>query len=75
MAGPSASQTGRLLADCMAQFSNDDLELLEQTIASNFEDALQIGSLSKLQKTNLQLSEKLNQCLSENVLRAQQHLH
>lgn len=48
-ATPSNSTTGRLLADCMGQFSTDDMALLESTIANNFEDALMIGSLSKLQ--------------------------
>jgi hypothetical protein len=39
-----------LLEECLAQFSNDDMTLLESSIASNFEDALMIGSLSKLQQ-------------------------
>lgn len=68
---PKDSQTGRLLADCMAQFSTDDMALLEASIASNFEDALMIGSLSKLQQHQLHLSEKLNSILAENVFKHQ----
>lgn len=55
----------------MGQFSTDDMALLESTIANNFEDALMIGSLSKLQQHQLHLSEKLNTILSENVIKAQ----
>lgn len=43
------SELGRQLEDCMAQFSTDDMELLESLVASNFEDALLVSSLSKLQ--------------------------
>ena len=56
----------------MAQFSTDDMALLEATIAGNFEDALMIGSLSKLQQHQLHLSERLNSILSDNVLKAVQ---
>ena len=55
----------------MAQFSTDDMALLESTIANNFEDTLLIGSLSKLQQHQLHLSERLNSILSDNVLKAQ----
>jgi len=34
--------------ECLGQFSTDDMELLERLVASNFEDALMISSLSKL---------------------------
>lgn len=43
------SELGRTLDDCMGQFSTDDMDLLESLVASNFEDALLISSLSKLQ--------------------------
>jgi len=51
---------GRLLDDCMGQFATDDMTLLESLIASNFEDASMISSLSKLQQYQLRLSEKIN---------------
>jgi hypothetical protein len=41
---------GRLLNECMTEFSTDDMSLLESLIASNFEDALMVSSLSKLQQ-------------------------
>ena len=57
----------------MAQFSNDDMSLLESSIASNFEDALMIGSLSKLQQHQLRISEKLNSIFADNVSKTQAH--
>ena len=44
----SDGELGRQLEDCMAQFSTDDMELLESLVASNFEDAILVSSLSKL---------------------------
>lgn len=44
----SDSELGRQLEECMAQFSTDDMSLLESLVASNFEDAILVSSLSKL---------------------------
>lgn len=44
------SDLGRLLDDTMGQFSTSDIERLEQLVASNFEDALMINSLARLQQ-------------------------
>ena len=43
------SELGRTMGDCLGQFSTDDMELLESLVVSNFEDALMLSSLSKLQ--------------------------
>ena len=51
---------GRLLESCMSEFSSVDIEVLEQLIASNFEDALMVASLSRLQQQQLLISERLN---------------
>lgn len=48
--GEGDSELGRVMDECLGQFSTDDMELLEQMVASNFEDAMMIGSLSKLQQ-------------------------
>ena len=40
------SELGRTLEDCLGQFSTDDMDLLDSLVASNFEDALLISSLS-----------------------------
>jgi len=39
-----------MLDDTMGQFSADDMEYLERLVASNFEDALMINSLARLQQ-------------------------
>lgn len=56
----------------MTQFSNDEMALLEATIATNFEDTLMIGSLSKLQQHQLRISERLNSIFADSVKNAQQ---
>jgi len=48
--GEGDSDLGRVMDECLGQFSTDDMELLEGLVASNFEDALMISSLSKLQQ-------------------------
>lgn len=55
------SELGRALDDCLGQFSTDDMDLLESMLASNFEDALMISNLSKLQRHQLRVSGQLNQ--------------
>ena len=62
---------GRLLNECLSEFSTDDMSLLEQLIAGNFEDALMMSSLSKLQKHQLNLSERLNTAFSKTALSGQ----
>ena len=53
--------------ECLGQFSTDDMDLLEQMVASNFEDALMISSLSKLQQHQLTISSQLNQIFAESI--------
>jgi hypothetical protein len=62
---------GRILDDCMTEFSTDDMSMLESLIASNFEDALMVSSLSKLQQHQLRLSERLNTVFADTVIKAQ----
>lgn len=56
---------GRLLDDTMGQFSTDDMIQLENQVASNFEDALMINNLARLQKGQLRITEKLNNIFAE----------
>ena len=56
---------GRLLDDTMGQFSTSDIERLEQLVASNFEDALMINSLARLQQGQLRITEKLNNIFAD----------
>lgn len=56
---------GRLLDDTMGQFSTDDMIQLENQVASNFEDALMINNLARLQQGQLRITEKLNNIFGE----------
>ena len=53
--------------ECLGQFSTDDMDLLESMVASNFEDAMMISSLSKLQQHQLKISSQLNQIFAESI--------
>ena len=61
------SELGRTLEDCLGQFSTDDMDLLESLVASNFEDALLISSLSKLQSHQMRISGKINSLFAESI--------
>ena len=41
--------------------------MLESMIVSNYEDAVMISNLSKLQKYQLHIQEKLNQIFAESI--------
>ena len=43
------------------------MDLLESLIASNFEDAIMINNLSKLQQHQLRISGQLNQVFAESI--------
>ena len=58
---------GRMMDECLGQFSNDDMDLLESLIASNFEDAIMINNLSKLQQHQLRISEQLNSIFATSI--------
>lgn len=62
---------GRLLEQCMSVFSSDDMAVLEALISSNFEDALMVSSLSKLQQHQMKISERLNTVFADSVLKSQ----
>lgn len=61
------SDLGRIMDECLGQFSTDDMEILESLISSNFEDAVMINNLSKLQQHQLRISEQLNQIFAESI--------
>lgn len=43
------AEIGRMMNKCMGQFNAEDMQLLEQLIKQNFEDAMLTNSLTKLQ--------------------------
>lgn len=61
------SKLGRMMDDCLGQFSTDSMAMLESMIVSNFEDAVMISNLSKLQHYQLRIQEKLNQIFAESI--------
>ena len=65
--GDGDSELARLMDECLGQFSTDDMALLEQMVASNFEDALMIGSLAKLQQHQLVISGQLNSIFADSI--------
>lgn len=64
---PGDSELGRMMDDCLGQFSTDDMSMLESMIVNNFEDAVMISNLSKLQKYQLRIQEKLNLIFAESI--------
>lgn len=46
---------------CMSLFSDADITALEEMVRANFEDVLKLGSLTKLMRVNLRMTDKMNQ--------------
>lgn len=61
------SELGRLLDDCMGQFSTNEMSLMESLVASNFEDAMMLSSLSKLQQHQLRISSNLHSIFADSI--------
>lgn len=57
---PEEQQAERALNQCISQFSNDDLALLEGMVRDNFHDAVMVNTLAKLQHAQITMTEKLN---------------
>lgn len=53
----------------MSTFSADDLLVLEGMVSENFEDAVMVNSLAKLQQAHITMTEKLNNIFAQSVLK------
>lgn len=53
----------------MSQFSSDDMEVLEGMVRENFEDAIMINSLAKLQHTQITMNERINNIFASVLIR------
>ena len=62
-------EIGKALVQCMSQFSEDDMAVLESIVKENFHDAIMINSLAKLQHAQITMSEKLNNIFSQSLSR------
>lgn len=60
-------EIGRLINKCMGQFNSEDMEILEQMVNANFNDAMLTNSLFKLQLAQVHLSEKINSIFSQSL--------
>lgn len=60
-------EVARALNHCISQFSSDDLALLEGMVKENFQDAVMVNTLAKLQRAQITLTEKLNGIFVQSV--------
>lgn len=63
------AEIGRMMNKCMGQFNSQDMLLLEQLIKTNFQDAMLTNSLTKLQMSQVHLTEKINSIFSKSLNR------
>jgi hypothetical protein len=63
------AEIGRMMNKCMGQFNSKDMLLLEQLIKTNFQDAMLTNSLTKLQMSQVHLTEKINSIFSKSLNR------
>jgi hypothetical protein len=60
-------EIAKALNQCISQFSTDDLKLLEGTVKDNFQDAVMVNTLAKLQHAQITMTEKLNNIFVQSV--------
>jgi hypothetical protein len=61
------SEVARALNHCISQFSSGDLALLEGMVKENFQDAVMVNTLARLQHAQISLTEKLNNIFVQSV--------
>lgn len=61
------TEIAKSLNSCISQFSSDDMKVLEQMVMENFEDAVMINSLAKLQHAHIIMTEKLNNIFAQSI--------
>lgn len=61
------TEVAKALNHCISQFSTDDMALLEGMVKENFEDAVMVNTLAKLQHAHISLNEKLNNIFVQSV--------
>jgi len=60
-------EIARALNSCISQFSSDDMKVLEKMVMENFEDAVMVNSLAKLQHVHITMTEKLNNIFAQSI--------
>lgn len=57
----------RSLNECISQFSSDDLSVLEGMVRENFDDAIMVNTIAKLQNAHITMTEKLNNIFVQSI--------
>lgn len=68
-------EIARALNQCISQFSTDDLQLLEGMVKDNFQDAVMVNTLAKLQHAQITMTEKLNDIFVQSVNKGSSRHH
>ena len=68
-------EISRALNQCISQFSNDDLHVLEGMVKENFQDAVMVNTLAKLQHAQITMTEKLNDIFVQSVNKGSSKQH
>jgi hypothetical protein len=72
---PADPEVARSLNQCISQFSTDDLRVLETMVRENFQDAVLVNSLAKLQLTQITMTEKLNNIFVQSINKGSSRSH
>jgi hypothetical protein len=68
-------EIARALNQCISQFSTDDLRVLEGMVKENFQDAVMVNTLAKLQHAQIIMTEKLNDIFVQSVNKGSSRQH
>ena len=67
--GKQAKETSvaRNMHQCLSLFTGDDMKVLESMMLTNFNDAMLTNNLAKLQMSQINLTEKINNLFSQSL--------
>lgn len=72
---PADPEVAHALNQCISQFSSDDLSVLETMVRENFQDAMMVNTLAKLQHAQITMTEKLNNIFTQSVNKGSSRKH
>ena len=55
---------GQMINECMSQFQDSEMTILESMILANFKDTMMTNNIAKLQLSQIDLSSKINEVFS-----------
>jgi len=68
-------EVAHALNQCISQFSTDDLSVLETMVRENFQDAVMVNTLAKLQHAQITMTEKLNNIFTQSINKGSSRKH